>query len=134
MIRSRDRILTTLAGSLPRPDDLVTLLLAQDEGDHDPGALGDRVRQAVADVVAQQVDAGIDIVSDGEMSKISYVNYLKHRLDGFGGEADLPWSVQDHCGAPGLRRNPRRAAREAAERWAARLHRPACSQGPQPLG
>ena len=55
----------------------------------------------MADVVAKQVDAGIDIVSDGEMSKISYVNYLKHRLDGFGGEAQLPWSVQDIADHPG---------------------------------
>ncbi len=101
MILSQDRILTTLAGSLPRPDDLVELLLAQDGGAGDDAALAPRVRQAVADVVAQQVDAGIDIVSDGEMSKISYVNYLKHRLDGFGEEASLDWSAQDIDEHPG---------------------------------
>ena len=101
MIRSRDRILTTLAGSLPRPDDLVALLLDQDAGGDDGAALKDRVRSAVADVVAQQVAAGVDIVSDGEMSKISYVNYLKHRLDGFGEEAPLEWSAQDIEDHPG---------------------------------
>jgi 5-methyltetrahydropteroyltriglutamate--homocysteine methyltransferase len=101
MILSRDRILTTLAGSLPRPDDLVDLLLAQDEGKHDAGALKVRVRTAVSEVVARQVECGIDIVSDGEMSKISYVNYLKHRIDGFGDPAPLEWSVADIEAHPG---------------------------------
>ncbi len=101
MINSSDRILTTLAGSLPRPDDLVGLLLAQDEGTHDAAALKARVRAAVAEAVARQVASGIDIVSDGEMSKISYVNYLKHRLEGFGDQAPLDWSAQDIEDHPG---------------------------------
>lgn len=103
MIRSDDRILTTLVGSLPRPDDLIDLLLAQDTSGEtaDPAALRGRVREAVTEVVANQVAAGIDIVGDGEMSKISYVNYLKHRIDGFGDPEPLDWSPQDIDAHPG---------------------------------
>ena len=93
MIESKDRILTTHVGSLPRPDDLIDLLMAQDRGDtYDTARLALRVRESVAEVVAKQVDIGIDSVSDGEMGKISYVNYLKHRLEGFG-EPEPRWKL-----------------------------------------
>lgn len=109
MKSSADRILTTHVGSLPRPPGLVALLLAQDRGETVDGkALADAVRQAVADVVARQVECGIDLVSDGEMGKISYVNYLKHRLDGFGAPAPLDWTPQDLADHPDYMKSLRR--------------------------
>ncbi|HLF72541.1 MAG TPA: epoxyalkane--coenzyme M transferase, partial [Dehalococcoidia bacterium] len=67
MKRSTDRILTTHVGSLPRPADLVEMLMAKDQGRlQNPAALESRVRGAVAECVRLQTDAGIDIVNDGE--------------------------------------------------------------------
>jgi 5-methyltetrahydropteroyltriglutamate--homocysteine methyltransferase len=84
MRRSTDRILTTHVGSLPRPPEVVDRLLAQDRGEaHEPQAFDATMRAAVADAVKRQVDAGVDVVSDGEMSKISYATYIRHRLTGF---------------------------------------------------
>ncbi len=86
MQRSTDRFLTTHTGSLPRPDDLIRMMYAKEEGvPVDPAALAARVRQAVAEVVKKQADAGIDLINDGEMSKPSYATYIKDRLNGFGG-------------------------------------------------
>lgn len=96
---STDRILTTHVGSLPRPDDLVPLLRAKDDGEpYDEAALQASVTRAVDDVVGQQVAAGIDIVSDGEMAKIGYSTYLKDRLSGFGGDGGrrVPKDLQDY--------------------------------------
>ena len=87
MIRSSERFLTTHTGSLPRPDDLVRMMFAKEEGvPVEEPALAARVRTAVGEVIAKQVEAGIDIVNDGEMSKPSYATYIKDRLAGFGGE------------------------------------------------
>jgi 5-methyltetrahydropteroyltriglutamate--homocysteine methyltransferase len=87
MKTSRERILTTHVGSLPRPDRAVTLLLHKERGEPYDVAEFDRVmRQAVADIVKHQVDIGLDVVSDGETSKIGYSTYIKDRLTGFGGE------------------------------------------------
>jgi 5-methyltetrahydropteroyltriglutamate--homocysteine methyltransferase len=84
MLTSRDRILTTHVGSLPRPQNVVDQLFAQDRGDPIDQPTFDRImREAVAEVVKKQVEIGIDIVSDGEMSKISYATYIRHRLTGF---------------------------------------------------
>ena len=86
MQRSTERFLTTHTGSLPRPDDLIRTMYAKEEGvPVDSAALGKRVREAVAEVVKKQVEAGIDLVNDGEMSKPSYATYIKDRLGGFGG-------------------------------------------------
>jgi 5-methyltetrahydropteroyltriglutamate--homocysteine methyltransferase len=86
MQRSIDRFLTTHTGSLPRPDDLIRMMYAKEEGVPVEGkALSDRIRLAVAEVVKKQADAGIDLVNDGEMSKPSYATYVKDRLSGFGG-------------------------------------------------
>jgi 5-methyltetrahydropteroyltriglutamate--homocysteine methyltransferase len=86
MQRSTDRILTTHAGSLPRPDDLVQLMYAKLDGQPvDEAALARRVREAVADAVRRQREVGIDLVSDGEMSKPGFSNYVCQRLTGFGG-------------------------------------------------
>jgi len=114
MIRSTERFLTTHTGSLPRPDDLVLSMYAKEEGAPVDGAgLAARVRSAVAEVVRRQIDAGIDIVNDGEMSKPSYATYIKDRLDGFGGSgntfvyqdlAQFPKLTQRVFGDPGRSR------------------------------
>ena len=86
MLRSTDRFLTTHTGSLPRPDDLVQIMFAKEEGvPVDAIALDKHVRAAIDDRVRRQIEAGIDIVNDGEMSKPSYATYVKDRLSGFGG-------------------------------------------------
>jgi 5-methyltetrahydropteroyltriglutamate--homocysteine methyltransferase len=91
MKRSTDRILTTHTGSLPRPDDLVELLYADESGDGvDRAALQQRVRSAVSESVGQQLQTGIDIVDDGEMSKVSYSTYVNARLTGFEGHVHVP--------------------------------------------
>jgi 5-methyltetrahydropteroyltriglutamate--homocysteine methyltransferase len=78
------RILTTHVGSLPRPERVVTQLFAQDSGLNYDAAEFDRIMAAeVADVVARQAKSQVDVVSDGEMSKISYATYIRHRLTGF---------------------------------------------------
>ena len=88
MKTSTDRILTTHVGSLPRPDDLVALLHKKDRGEpYDEAEFDAIATKSVDDVVARQVKIGIDLVSDGEMSKISYATYLKDRLNGFDGTA-----------------------------------------------
>jgi 5-methyltetrahydropteroyltriglutamate--homocysteine methyltransferase len=81
---STDRILTTHVGSLPRPQPVVDMLFAQDRGELDDQVAFDAtMEQAVADAVHKQAEIGIDVVSDGEMSKISYATYIRHRLTGF---------------------------------------------------
>ena len=85
-----DRILTTHAGSLPRPDDLADLIWAQQDGqDVDEAALDARVESAVKEVVEKQRDAGVDIVSDGEMSKTGFSTYVNERFSGFEGQAEF---------------------------------------------
>ena len=84
MRTSTERILTTHVGSMPRPQYVVDQLFAQDAGEQYDPAEFDRVMQrAVREVARKQVDAGVDIISDGEMSKISYVTYMRHRFTGF---------------------------------------------------
>src|SRR5690348_33354 len=122
MKRSTERILTTHTGSLPRPDNLVQLMIAKERRGGslsppvvDAGVLADSVRNAVADVVKHQVAIGIDVISDGEMSKIGFANYVKDRLTGFEGESN-PTVAQDVLDHPDLRvrmfrRNEGRASR-----------------------
>src|SRR5260370_34378609 len=91
MKRSTERFLTTHTGSLPRPDDLVRAMFAKEEGvPVDPAALKARIRSAVAAVVEKQIEAGLDIGNDGEMSKPSHAAYRKGRLHGFAGESRPP--------------------------------------------
>ena len=79
-----DRILTTHVGSLPRPQRVVDQLFAQDAGLNFDRALFDStMREEIDNVVALQKQSRIDVVSDGEMSKISYATYIRHRLTGF---------------------------------------------------
>ena len=85
---STERILTTHVGSLPRPQDVSDMLLAKEnETLTDQGAFDACMVSAVADVVRRQVDAGVDIVSDGEMSKSGYSTYVTERLHGFSGDS-----------------------------------------------
>ena len=91
MKTSTERILTTHVGSLPRPQDVVDLLFAQDRGEPVDQARFDAVMErGVADAVGKQVESGVDIVSDGETSKISYATYIRHRLTGFEGDSARP--------------------------------------------
>jgi 5-methyltetrahydropteroyltriglutamate--homocysteine methyltransferase len=85
-----DRILTTHVGSLPRPQSLLSIMHDKAEGrPYEEAALDAELARAVAEVVRQQVDAGIDLVSDGEFSKPSYATYVSERLTGFGGEGKM---------------------------------------------
>jgi 5-methyltetrahydropteroyltriglutamate--homocysteine methyltransferase len=86
MRRSRDRILTTHTGSLPRPADLDQLIADRKAGTEvDQAAFDKRVEQAVADIVVSQLAAGVSVISDGEMGKSDYATYVKDRLSGFDG-------------------------------------------------
>src|SRR5580698_9315153 len=101
---STDRILTTHVGSLPRPQALVELLVRKDHGEtYDHADFARRVHQAVADIVAHQVAVGIDVVSDGEASKVGYATYIKDRLTGFGGEPFSPKPQRDLADYPDFR-------------------------------
>jgi 5-methyltetrahydropteroyltriglutamate--homocysteine methyltransferase len=121
MIRSIDRFLTTHAGSLPRPDDLVRIMYAKEEGRAvDRAELATHIRDGVARVVAQQKETGIDIVSDGEMSKPSYATYVKDRLSGFGGTGNT-FVYQDLVDFPNL------AKRVFGDPGRSRRKTPACN-------
>src|ERR1700683_5614215 len=81
---SIDRILTTHVGSLPRPQEAVDYLFAQDRGEnYDLAKFDHAIRSGVLSALQKQVESGVDIVSDGEMGKISYATYIRHRLTGF---------------------------------------------------
>lgn len=102
MKRSTDRILTSHAGSLVRPLDLLELMQDKINGrSYDEAAWAARTKSAVAEIVKQQVDAGIDIPSDGELSKPMFSDYVADRLSGFEGENTGPGFVN-----PSQRPNP----------------------------
>jgi 5-methyltetrahydropteroyltriglutamate--homocysteine methyltransferase len=83
MRQSTERILTTHVGSLPRPPDLLAMILAKEQGGpFDTEAYAGRVRSAVAEVVKRQAEAGIDIVADGEMGRFGFIPYVNERLSG----------------------------------------------------
>ena len=91
MKTSTERILTTHVGSLPRSREVVALLYKKDSGEPFEAADFDAaVMDGVADAVAKQVAAGVDIVSDGETSKVGYATYVKDRLSGFAGHHSRP--------------------------------------------
>src|SRR5262245_17548517 len=95
MKQSTERILTTHTGSLPRPEDLVALLYAQEQGQsYNPEALTERIRTATAEIVRQQLACGVDVVNDGETGKVGYSTYVKDRLTGFNGTAS-PLEIAD---------------------------------------
>jgi len=110
MQRSTERILTTHTGSLPRPRDLTTMLEALDAGQPgDDATFHARVRAAVAEVVRRQIDAGVDVVNDGEQGKVGYSTYVRHRLTGFGGQSAAAvradWADFPEAAARGERRS-----------------------------
>jgi len=120
MLRSAERFLTTHTGSLPRPPDLIRMMFAKEESvPVDPAALGARIRAAVAEVVRKQVEAGVAIVNDGEMSKPSYATYVKDRLNGFGG-ASHPLQYRDLVDFPEM------AKRVFGDPGRSRRRTPAC--------
>jgi 5-methyltetrahydropteroyltriglutamate--homocysteine methyltransferase len=83
MKTSKDRILTTHTGSLPRPKPLIDLVMNRERGEMiDAAAFAAETAKAIDHIVAQQLAAGIDVVSDGEMSKPSYTTYIRHRVSG----------------------------------------------------
>lgn len=101
MNRSVDRIISTHAGSLPRPDDLAQLMWARVEGEAvDEKELAERVRSAVAEVVARQRQVGIDVVSDGELSKPGFSTHVNERYSGFAGRSEF--QADDVAGFPSL--------------------------------
>ena len=137
MKRSTERFLTTHTGSLPRPEDLVRAMFAREEGvPVDMTALKANIRSAVVAVVERQVEAGIDVVNDGEMSKPSYATYVKDRLSGFGGQShplayrdlsDFPEMAARVFGDPGRSRRRTPSARPRG-----RSASPAQRSGAQP--
>jgi 5-methyltetrahydropteroyltriglutamate--homocysteine methyltransferase len=121
MVYGIDRFLTTHTGSLPRPEDLIRTMFAKEEGvPVDRAALAARIAEAVAEVVRKQVEAGVDLVNDGEMSKPSYATYVKDRLTGFGGTSNT-FVYQD------LAEFPRLAQRVFGDPGRSRRRTPACT-------
>ena len=117
---SSERILTTHVGSLPRSQAVTDVLFAREQGPlADEAAAEATIAAAVQEVVRRQVEVGIDVVSDGEMSKISYATYVADRFSGFAG--DTPREPgQDLVEFPGL-------LKKLAERGAtAKYRRPRC--------
>jgi 5-methyltetrahydropteroyltriglutamate--homocysteine methyltransferase len=122
MYRSTDRILTTHTGSLPRPPDLIEMIRKRENGETvNEAGFQAKVREAVLDTVKRQVDAGIDIVSDGEEGKPGYATYIKNRVTGFGGEHRLPIRQQGEA-----RDYPEYTQRRMATQ-ATILNRPTCT-------
>lgn len=118
-----DRIRTTHVGSLPRSQAAIELLFAQDAGATiEPGVFERTMRAGVSGAVARQCAAGVDIVSDGETSKISYATYIKHRLSGFDGDSPRP-TPQDLEDFPAFR------DRLVAQKASPTYRRPVC-RGP----
>jgi 5-methyltetrahydropteroyltriglutamate--homocysteine methyltransferase len=121
MKRSTERFLTTHTGSLPRPEDLIRMMYAREEGvPVDQAALSKRVASAVEEVVRKQAEAGVDVVNDGEMSKPSYATYIKDRLSGFGGTGNT-FVYQDLVAFPNL------AKRVFGDPGRSRRKTPACN-------
>ncbi|MGH2511420.1 MAG: cobalamin-independent methionine synthase II family protein [Candidatus Limnocylindrales bacterium] len=89
MKRSVERILTTHTGSLPRPASLLEAMYAREDGQAQDQDLEAGIRDAVGAVVRRQVEVGVDVLNDGEMSKIGYSTYVKDRLTGFEGESGM---------------------------------------------
>jgi 5-methyltetrahydropteroyltriglutamate--homocysteine methyltransferase len=83
---SSERILITHVGSLPRSQAVTDVLFARDRGETADAAANATITAAVREVVRKQVEAGVDVVSDGEMSKITYATYIKDRITGFAGD------------------------------------------------
>ncbi len=116
MKTSSDRILTTHVGSLPRTQAVVDVVFGRDAGiDEDRDKSDAIIAEAIEAVVQRQTEIGIDVVSDGELSKISYATYIKDRITGFGGES-FREPAQDLLDFPGvLRRREESGTRSLAQ-------------------
>jgi 5-methyltetrahydropteroyltriglutamate--homocysteine methyltransferase len=91
MQRSSDKILTTHAGSLPRPRSLAALHTARFSGAQiDEVTLGQAVEEAARVVIARQIDCGLDVINNGEVGRESFFTYVQHRMTGFGGAGTRP--------------------------------------------
>ena len=121
---SHRTIPSTHTGSLPRPDKLVRLMFAvADDIPVDQSALNAAIDEAITEVVKRQIDAGISVINDGEMSKPSYATYVQDRLSGFKGESvqnyffddlqDFPRSAEMVAGNPGRRKRKAPSCTEA---------------------
>lgn len=125
-----DRILTTHVGSLPRPLDVFTLLEQNESTGATPDGYRERISVAVNDIVQQQIDCGVDVVGDGEVSKFSYTFYVRHRLGGIGvdepAKTHRPKSVihRDLAEHPDFR--SRLAAKNKGISWYDMVPPPAC--------
>ena len=122
------RIATTHVGSLPRSQRTVDFLFARDRGDpYDPAGFAACMAEECAETVRRQVEAGIDVVSDGETSKISYSTYVKDRYTGFSGDSDR--------NVPGdLKLFPSYMERIAREGGTPQFARPRCTGPVAPKG
>ena len=122
MKTSQDRILTTHVGSMPRSRAVLDQLVRLENGEIERGEEFESViREAVLAVVRRQREAGVDVVSDGEQSKASYANYIKHRLNGFSGESPRVLGAD-------LEEFPNYLKKLMARRaGAVKLHRPCCT-------
>src|SRR5947209_15839866 len=88
MLTSRDRILTTHVGSRPRNETITDLLIKREAGEKiDPKKMAEELDRAVAEVVARQVESGIDIGNDGEQQRVAFQTYMAARMSGYGGES-----------------------------------------------
>ena len=116
-------ILTTHVGSLPRGNDLAQLLIKQDHGEAVDDALFETTVQAAIDhAVQKQAEAGVGIMSDGEMGKVGYATYITARLEGFGGHVDRT-PAKDLADLPELRIHDARLLAGAESLYTPRLQR-----------
>src|SRR4051794_41117503 len=124
MKRSTERILTTHTGSLPRPQQLISLLYARERGGAVDEATFDQVvKDAVFDIVRTQLDVGVDVVNDGEQAKVSYASYPKDRLAGY----DSPLYNAPRTGATDLAEFPEYAKTVFNRRPGEEMKRKACA-------
>ena len=125
MLTSEDRMLTTHAGSLPRPPALEALLIGRERGDAiDPAAFERAVADAIDWVVARQVESGVDIGNDGEESRVGFQTYVPQRMSGFGGESQRKM-LTDMVRFPGY------AAMFTERTWSREKDRPKVFNAPQ---
>ena len=116
MKMSTDRILTTHVGSLPRSQAVTDVVFGREQGTvEDQSAANQVIADAVDEVVQRQAELGIDVVSDGEMSKISYATYIKDRITGFGGDSHRE-PAQDLLDFPGVLKKREQAGTRSGAR------------------
>ncbi len=105
MANSENRILTTHAGSLPRPKELAAMLGRKSRRESvDEAALEQTITEATNRVIARQLECGIDIGNNGEQSRESFFTYVQHRMSGFSGKSQRPF-FSDLMRFPGYLRN-----------------------------